>query len=98
VLKHYQKIVKERYLTITKELIDKATISKMVSGGFKAPSETTPEPANQIDADLLKFIEDKYYDCQIEDLEDFKHQKEKEYVSADSNVQGSLLWLINQLC
>lgn len=58
----------------------------MVSGGFRAPSEAAPEPASQIDAELLKFIEDKYFECQIEELEDFKQQKEKEYVSADSNV------------
>jgi hypothetical protein len=35
IIKHYQKIIKERYLAITKELIEKATISKMVSGGFR---------------------------------------------------------------
>jgi hypothetical protein len=39
-------MIKERYLTITKELIDKATISKMVSGGFRAQGESTVEPNN----------------------------------------------------
>lgn len=28
VLRHYQKIIKERYLTVAKELIDKAAITK----------------------------------------------------------------------
>lgn len=30
VIKHYQKIIKERYLAITKELIDKATVTKLI--------------------------------------------------------------------
>ncbi|CAD8143948.1 unnamed protein product [Paramecium octaurelia] len=81
VLRHYQKIIKERYLTVAKELIDKAAITK------------SSEVVN-----LMDYLEEKRYDYTVEELEEYKQMKEKEIVNSDSAIQGSILWLINQLC
>lgn len=43
----------------------------------------------------MKYLEDKRYEYTIDELDDFKQAKEKEYVTNDASVQGSILWLIN---
>jgi hypothetical protein len=69
VIKHYQKIIKERYLAITKELIDKATVSKLIGS---SSSSAGNEAVSQMDTDLLAFLEERRFECSIEELEDFK--------------------------
>ncbi|KAM3140416.1 hypothetical protein pb186bvf_007576 [Paramecium bursaria] len=81
VIRYYQKLIKERYLIVAKELIDKAALTK------------SSEVVN-----LMDFLEEKRYEYTIEELEEYKLQKEKEFVNSDASIQGSILWLINQLC
>ena len=62
VLKHYQKMVKERYLAITKELIEKAAVPKV-------SNETSTTIIQQ---ELWRFLEERNFDYNIDDLEEFK--------------------------
>lgn len=48
--------------------------------------------------DLMDYLEEKRYEYQVEDLEEYKLTREKEIVNTDAALQGSVLWLINQLC
>ena len=73
-------------MAITKELIEKAAVPKVANENFQVVMER----------ELWRFLEERNFQYNIDDLEEFKQKREKEL--NDSSVQGSLLWLINQLC
>lgn len=47
---------------------------------------------------LMDYLEEKRYEYSVEELEEYKLTREKEIVNTDSSIQGSILWLINQIC